>query len=196
MLEIISVLFYVSDSLFEIKKYMNGNKLSNISETEYSEHIRFMELAIEQAELAGKKEEVPVGAVLVSESGKIISKAHNLTIALCDPTAHAEILLIKKAATVLQNYRLIDTRLYVTIEPCMMCMAAAVHARIKLIVFGASDPKWGAAGSIYEFHNDMRLNHRPEIIKGVMEKNCEGIIKKFFEKKRKNCPELNKKKGV
>mmetsp|Transcript_1040 Transcript_1040/g.820 ORF Transcript_1040/g.820 Transcript_1040/m.820 type:complete len:153 (+) Transcript_1040:217-675(+) len=149
-----------------------------------SNHLELMSHALEQARLAKKKDEVPIGAVVSSISGKIISKAYNLTISLSDPTAHAEIIAIRKAAKIIGNYRLTDTILYITIEPCVMCMGAAIHARIKQIVFGASDPKWGAAGSMYAFHNDTRFNHNPEILKGIMENQCRNIIEYFFKKKR------------
>ncbi|MBU4208302.1 MAG: nucleoside deaminase, partial [Proteobacteria bacterium] len=108
-----------------------------------------MQLAINEAIKAGQNDEVPVGAALVAESGKILSLAHNSTINLSDPTAHAEILALRMAAKKLLNYRLLNTTLYVTVEPCIMCMGAIIHARVSRIVFGTNDPRWGAAGSIY-----------------------------------------------
>lgn len=104
-----------------------------------------MNLALEEAKKAGQKAEVPIGAVLVAESGDILSRSHNQTISLGDPTAHAEILTLRDAAQKVLNYRLLSTTLYVTIEPCIMCMGAIVHARVARVVFGAHDPKWGAA---------------------------------------------------
>ena len=148
------------------------------------EHIKFMKLALNQAKKAGQKSEVPIGSVLVSESGEILSLSHNQTISLADPTAHAEIITLRKAAQKILNYRLLSTTLYVTIEPCIMCMGAIVHARVSRVVFGAHDPKWGAAGSLYNFAHDARLNHRPEIISGICEDECRTLIQDFFREKR------------
>ena len=120
----------------------------------------------------------------LSENGKILAEAHNQTIHLADPTAHAEILALRKAARRVSNYRLLSTTLYVTIEPCIMCMGAIVHARVAKVVFGAEDPKWGAAGSLYNIAEDLRLNHQPEIIKGVCQVECRALIQDFFRSKR------------
>jgi len=150
--------------------------------TEYD--IKFMKLAINEAKKAGQKAEVPVGAVLVAESGEILSLSHNQVITLADPTAHAEILALREAAQKVLNYRLLGTTLYVTIEPCIMCMGAVVHARVTRVVFGAEDLKWGAAGSLYNFTEDVRLNHQPEIIQGVCQDECRELMQKFFRSKR------------
>ncbi len=150
----------------------------------HEEHIKFMKLALKQAKKAGQKSEVPIGSILVSESGEILSASHNQTISLADPTAHAEIITLRKAAQKILNYRLLSTTLYVTIEPCIMCMGAIVHARVSRVVFGAHDPKWGAAGSLYNFADDTRLNHRPEIIQGICEDECRTLIQDFFREKR------------
>ena len=150
--------------------------------TEYD--IKFMKLAINEAKKAGQKAEVPVGAVLVAESGDILSLSHNQVITLADPTAHAEILVLRKAAQKVLNYRLLGATLYVTIEPCIMCMGAIVHARVARVVFGAEDLKWGAAGSLYNFTEDVRLNHQPEIIQGVCQDECRELMQKFFRTKR------------
>ncbi len=147
--------------------------------------LNFMKIAFKEAEKAYEKDEVPIGAVIVSDKGDIISVAHNLVISLSDPTAHAEILAIRKASRNVLNFRLIESSIYVTIEPCIMCMGAIIHTRIKNVIFGASDPKWGAAGSLYEFQNDRKLNHNPQIVKGVMEEECRAIIQKFFKEKRR-----------
>jgi len=147
-------------------------------------HTKFMEIALAEAKNAGQIGEVPVGAILVSENGDILSAAHNQTIKLADPTAHAEILALRKAALEVNNYRLLNTTLYVTVEPCIMCMGAIVHARISRVVFGATDPKWGAAGSLYNFAADDRLNHRVEIITGVCAEDCRRSIQDFFRAKR------------
>ena len=148
------------------------------------DHIRFMNIALNEAEKAKFQNEVPVGAVIVDEKGEVIASAHNMVIALSDPTAHAEMLALRKASTRLANYRLLNTTLYVTIEPCIMCMGALIHARIKRVVYGAKDSKWGAAGSLYCFADDKRLNHHPEIISDVCGKACGNLIRDFFREKR------------
>ena len=147
-------------------------------------HKYFMELALEEAKKAGQMGEVPIGAILVSDSGAVLSAAHNRTVKLVDPTAHAEILALRDAAIKHNNYRLLNTVLFVTIEPCIMCMGALVHARVKRVIYGANDPKWGAAGSLYDFSDDFRLNHRIEIIKGVREEECRALMQAFFRAKR------------
>jgi tRNA(adenine34) deaminase len=146
--------------------------------------LKFMELALKEAEKAEQIGEVPVGAVLVSENGEILSAAHNQTIKLVDPTAHAEVIALRKAALKINNYRLLNTTLYVTVEPCIMCMGAIVHARISRVVFGATDPKWGAAGSLYNYAEDDRLNHRVEITAGVRAEDCRRLMQDFFRAKR------------
>ncbi len=145
----------------------------------------YMQLAIAEAEKAFDANEVPVGAVLIDARGKVVASAHNQTITLSDVSAHAEILALRQAGQALKNYRLPRTSLYVTIEPCVMCMGALIHARVQKIVFGAADPKWGAAGSLYDLSRDFRLNHRPEIIGGVCENLCSQLMKQFFRQKRR-----------
>ena len=147
-------------------------------------HEKYMELALTEAKKAGQMGEVPIGAILASENGAILSATHNRTIDLADPTAHAEILALREAALKIHNYRLLNTTLYVTVEPCIMCMGAIVHARISKVVFGTADPKWGAAGSLYHFAEDDRLNHRVAITKGVCERECRSLIQEFFRAKR------------
>lgn len=143
-----------------------------------------MTLAVDQAELAAEAGEVPVGAVLVDDQGAVIAVAHNQTITLNDPTAHAEMLAVRRAARILGNYRLLNTTLYVTVEPCVMCMGAIVHARISHVIFGAYDPKWGGAGSLYNLPFDTRLNHRVAVSGGVMEDRCRQIMRDFFQARR------------
>jgi tRNA(adenine34) deaminase len=144
----------------------------------------FMMLAVEEGRQAALDGEVPIGAVLAANDGSILAKAHNQTIALCDPTAHAEILAIRRAAKEIGNYRLLNTTLYVTIEPCAMCMGALLQARVARLVFGACDPKGGAAGSCFDLHADPRLNHAIDIEKGIRERECKDLIQSFFKAKR------------
>ena len=148
------------------------------------DHEAFMALALEEAKKAGQIGEVPIGAVLVAENGEILSAAYNQTIKLADPTAHAEILALRQAASQICNYRLLNTTLYVTVEPCIMCMGAIVHARVSTLGFGALDPKWGAAGSLYNFARDDRLNHRVEVLENVLEDDCRTLMQDFFRTKR------------
>lgn len=144
----------------------------------------FMNLALKEAEKAGQKDEVPIGAVLVEDSGNILALSHNQPISLADPTAHAEIMVLRMACQKVMNYRLLNTTLYVTVEPCMMCMGAIVHARVARVVFGTMDPRWGAAGSLYNFADDNRFNHQPEILHGICEAACRSLIQEFFRTKR------------
>ena len=143
-----------------------------------------MRQAIIEAQQAAREHEVPVGAILVSQNGAVLANTHNQTITLCDPTAHAEILAIRSAAEALGNFRLLNTTLYVTIEPCIMCMGALLHARVSRIIYGAKDPKWGAAGSCYNLSADPRLNHVIDVEGGVLEKECRELIQIFFRAKR------------
>jgi tRNA(adenine34) deaminase len=147
-------------------------------------HEIFMALALAEAKKAGQIDEVPIGAVLVAESREVLSLAHNRTITSTDPTAHAEIIVLREAARKLSNYRLLNTTLYVTVEPCIMCMGAIIHARVSKLVFGAADPKWGAAGSLYNFAGDNRLNHQLEIIGGVCQEESAACVQEFFRSKR------------
>lgn len=148
------------------------------------DHVIYMTAALKEARKAGTKDEVPVGAVLVADDGDILAKAHNRTIHDCDPSAHAEILALRNASRKLKNYRLLNTTLYVTIEPCVMCMGAIIHARVARLVFGAADLKWGAAGSLFNLAADRRLNHQMEIVMGVLDGECREIIQDFFKSKR------------
>jgi tRNA(adenine34) deaminase len=149
-----------------------------------SDHVKWMHLALLEAEAAEKIAEVPVGAVLVSSSGELLARAHNETILQSDPTAHAEISVIRQAAKRLKNYRLLNTTLYVTVEPCVMCMGAILHARISRLVFGAADPKWGGCGSICNLASEPRFNHRVDTFGGVCEAEAKRIIQGFFKARR------------
>ena len=142
----------------------------------------YLRLALEEARESLNAGEVPVGAVVVSEK-KILSRAHNETISSQDPTAHAEVVAIRRACLMRNNHRLLDCDLYVTLEPCPMCLGALVQARIKRLVFGASDPKGGAVESIMRFPFD-RTNHQPEVIGGVLAEECSQILEDFFKNKR------------
>ncbi len=144
---------------------------------------KFMKEALQEALKAYKKDEVPVGAVIVFEN-KIIARAHNLIKTKKDPTAHAEMLAIKKASKKLKNERLLNTSLFTTIEPCSMCAGAIILARIKNLVFGARDPKTGACGSVFDIINSDKNNHSVNIVSGIMQKECGQIIKNFFKNKR------------
>jgi tRNA(adenine34) deaminase len=144
----------------------------------------FMRLALREAERAFEAEEVPVGAVIV-HAGKVIGKGFNQREKLEDPTAHAEMLAITAAAQALGDWRLEDCTLYVTLEPCPMCAGAIVNARVKRVVFGASDPKAGACGSLMNVVQDARLNHRVELVAGVLAEETGAILKQFFRTRRK-----------
>ncbi|MBP7056145.1 MAG: tRNA adenosine(34) deaminase TadA [Candidatus Omnitrophica bacterium] len=146
-------------------------------------HDTYMEEALKEATKALDKDEVPVGAVIVHD-GKIIARAHNQIKLLKDPTAHAEMIAITQAAAHLSNERLIDTVMYVTVEPCSMCAGALVLARVKRLVYGAPDPKTGACGSIMDITRDKRLNHRLEVVAGVRKEDCASLLQEFFRGKR------------
>jgi tRNA(adenine34) deaminase len=143
----------------------------------------FMAIALEEARMARAEGEVPVGAVAVAQ-GKVLGRGHNCPIALSDPTAHAEIVAIRAAASALSAYRLTEVTLYVTIEPCVMCVGAIVGARIARVVYGARDEKAGALGSVYDIGRDGRLNHRIEAVAGVMEPECGELLREFFRARR------------
>ncbi len=148
-------------------------------------HEAFMQMAYREAELAWSEDEVPVGAVIV-QANRVIARAHNQREQLHDPTAHAEMIAITQAAEALQSWRLEETTLYVTLEPCPMCAGAIVLARIPTVVYAAPDPKTGAAESLYELLSDPRLNHRAAIISGVLRQPCSELLTQFFQQKR--CP--------
>ena len=150
---------------------------------------KFMEIAFQEAQKAFSIGEVPVGAVLVQEE-TIITRGHNQREQRQDPTAHAELIVIQRAAEKLRSWRLIDTTLYVTLEPCLMCAGAMLQARISRLVLGTLDPKAGACGSLYAVHQDSRLNHQINIVHGIKEEACGNILKDFFQQLRKNQPLL------
>jgi tRNA(adenine34) deaminase len=146
-------------------------------------HIAFMQRALELATSAESQGEVPVGAVLVL-NGDIIGEGYNQVITLHDPSAHAEAMAIRAAGQALQNYRLVDTTLYVTLEPCAMCAGLITHARVKTLVYGAADPRTGATGSAITVINHPSMNHQVEVISGVMADQCGELLRQFFRRRR------------
>ena len=149
----------------------------------YDHDLRFMHMALQQAALAPAAGEVPIAAVLVCE-GQVLASAHNNRETTQDPTAHAELLVIRQAAQLLRSWRLTETTLYVTLEPCAMCAGAIVQSRIARLVFGAWDPKAGACGSIFDIPAERRLNHHVEVAGGVLEEESQTLLQNFFRPKR------------
>ena len=144
----------------------------------------WMLIALQQAQRSVDVGEVPVGAVLVDSNGEMVAKGHNRPIINDDPTAHAEIQVIREAALRLENYRLPGTTLYVALEPCAMCVGAIVHARIARVVYGATEPKAGAVESRLKLFEAEHFNHHPEVTSGVLAEDCSAILSEFFEKRR------------
>jgi tRNA(adenine34) deaminase len=155
----------------------------NVAEMQPGVDAAWMERALEQAQLAAAAGEVPVGALVVKD-GEVISQGHNRNLLDNDPTAHAEIVALRQAAARLGNHRLIGCTMVATIEPCSMCAGALIHARIARLVYGASDPKAGAAGSKVQVINHPGLNHRMEVTAGVLAGKCSEVLQKFFRQKR------------
>ena len=145
--------------------------------------LEFMKVALEEARAAVEADEVPVGAILVKD-GQIMGRGNNRTIRDCDPTAHAEIIALREAARSANNYRLMGTTLYVTIEPCAMCAGAIIQARVSRVVYGADDPKGGGVRSCFEVLSHAKLNHQVEVTSGVMAEECAAILQKFFTARR------------
>ncbi len=145
--------------------------------------IQFMREALVEARAAAAAGEVPIGAVLVHD-GKILTRSGNRTIRDCDPTAHAEIIVLREAARILRNYRLADTTLCVTIEPCSMCAGAIIQARVPRLVYGADDPKGGAVRSCFEILSHARLNHQVEVTAGALAADCAAVLQSFFAERR------------
>ncbi|MCM2252410.1 MAG: tRNA adenosine(34) deaminase TadA, partial [Ramlibacter sp.] len=145
-----------------------------------------MGLALEQARIAGRAGEVPVGAVVVCD-GQVVGAGHNAPVGSSDPTAHAEIVALRQAARALGNYRLEGCDLYVTLEPCAMCCGAMLHARLRRVIFGASDPKTGAAGSVVDLFGQPRLNHRTQVQGGVLAQACGDLLADFFRARRQDA---------
>jgi tRNA(adenine34) deaminase len=159
-----------------------------------SEHGFFMTKALAQARRAGSLGEVPVGVVIVRD-GVVLARAYNKKESANDPTAHAEIIALRRAAKKLGNWRLEDCEIFVTLEPCVMCMGALVQARIRLLVFAATDTKAGACGSLYDLSQDARLNHRFKVVRGVMEEDASSLLKGFFRDLRNSRGKKTTKKN-
>ncbi len=145
-----------------------------------------MRQALEQAERAAQCGEVPVGAVLIDAGGEVLARGHNQPIASHDCSAHAEMICLRAGGAALGNYRLPGTTLYVTLEPCVMCAGAIIHARVARVVYGAGDPKAGAAGSVYDVLSQPRLNHAVVLGSGVLEQDCAAQLQGFFRARRKS----------
>ena len=152
-------------------------------DSDFVPHEHFMKLALQQAVAAFDLDEVPVGAVIVHEE-RVIGAAHNRSIQLRDPTAHAEMMAITQAAEVIGDWRLENCTLYATLEPCPMCAGAILQSRIPHVVFGATDPKAGAVKSVFQLLSDQRLNHMSTIVDGIMQEDCGAILTEFFRQKR------------
>ena len=144
---------------------------------------KYMKMALEEAEKARQKGEIPIGAILL-RGDQVLARNHNRCIELSDPTAHAEILVLRKGGEVLKNYRLDETVVYVTAEPCPMCASAMVHSRISRLVFGTYEPKFGAVESKFKLLNGNGVNHRVKIDRGILERECAEILKVFFKERR------------
>jgi len=144
---------------------------------------KYMKMALEEAEKARQKGEIPIGAILL-RGDQVLARNHNRCIELSDPTAHAEILVLRKGGEVLKNYRLDETVVYVTAEPCPMCASAMVHSRISRLVFGTYEPKFGAVESKFKLLSGNGVNHRVKIDRGILERECAEILKVFFKERR------------
>lgn len=175
----------MAESAFESWPTLDAGLLTPLSDPRHPLHRHHMQLALEEAREAWAEEEVPVGAVVVSFDHGLIGRAHNQREQLHDPTAHAEMIAITQAAEALQSWRLEKCILYVTLEPCPMCAGAVVQARLPFLVYGATDPKAGACHSLYAIPTDRRLNHRTEVLGGVLADECAAILSDFFASKRR-----------
>jgi tRNA(adenine34) deaminase len=148
-------------------------------------HVQHMELALQEAALAEEEDEVPIGCVIVALERGVIAQGHNQRERLKDPTAHAEMIAITQAAANLDSWRLENCILYVTLEPCPMCAGAIVLARLPMVVYGTTDPKAGACDTLYHITADPRLNHRAQVVGGVLSERCAAVLSAFFQKKRR-----------
>jgi len=153
-----------------------------MKDSEFDE--KYMKMALEEARKAGQGGEVPVGAVLL-KGDRVLAKDHNRCIELNDPTAHAEILVLRKGGDILRNYRLSETVMYVTAEPCPMCVSAMIHGRIQRLVYGTFEPKFGAVESKFRLLDGNGLNHKVSVDRGILEKECGEVLKGFFKERRR-----------
>ncbi len=161
-----------------------------IQDDRWNDDLNFMMIALSEANVAFEMGEVPVGAVLVKD-GAVMARCHNLRETTKDPSAHAEILTLRQAAASMDDsWRLSGATLYVTKEPCIMCAGAIVNARIERLVYGCKDPKAGGVDSLYRIPTDSRLNHRVEVVSGVLQEECASLLKRFFRRKRKRASEV------
>lgn len=144
----------------------------------------YMRIALEEARLAAEAGEVPIGALLVRTDGKVLARGNNRTIRDCDPTAHAEIVVMREGSRALNNYRLSGTTMYVTLEPCAMCAGAIVQARVPRVVYGADDPKGGAVRTCFEVLSHPKLNHQVDVTSGILVEDCAKLLQKFFTARR------------
>ncbi len=156
-----------------------------LSDPRHPFHVQHMEMALDEAAAAADEDEVPVGAVIVSMQRGVIGRAHNQRERLSDPTAHAEMIALTQAAQALRSWRLDNCVLYVTLEPCPMCAGAVVQARLPWVVYGAADPKAGACHTLYQITADPRLNHRAQVVAGVLADRCAAVLSDYFAAKRK-----------
>jgi tRNA(adenine34) deaminase len=166
-----------------VARLLRGGLAACYSRRAMDSELEFMQLALEEGRGAALAGEVPVGAVLVRD-GEVIARSGNRTIRDCDPTAHAEIVVLREGARKLGNYRLAGTSLYVTIEPCSMCAGAIIQARVPLVVYGCDDPKGGGVRSCFEILTHPRLNHQVEVTSGVLSNECAALIQAFFAERR------------
>lgn len=169
-------------------------RMTQCSLTLSEQDIHFMRYALELADRAEAIGEIPVGAVLVDRAGNIVGEGWNQAIKCADPSAHAEILALRQAGNMQNNYRLLDCTLYVTLEPCPMCAGAILHSRIHRLVFGASDYKTGAVGSRFHLFEDYKMNHFLEIRGGVLAEECSQKIRRFFQRRRKEHKQQRQQK--
>ena len=177
--------FTETDTISGIVNFLFQRRLNMTAIEAISEDEKFMKIALEEAHKAKEHDEVPIGAIIV-KNGEIIGRGFNRPILTSDPTAHAEIIAMREAALITGNYRLAGCDLYVTIEPCMMCLGAMIQARIERLIYGSEDPKSGAADLLKSFQESGRmLNHGIKISSGVLKKQCAGIIENFFLEMRK-----------
>jgi len=172
-----------------IANWQSWKKINNVMDEQLDKMEQqsldefWMQYALELAKHAQAEGEVPVGAVLVRDE-QVIGEGWNQPISAKDPTSHAEIMALRAAASRINNYRLLNTTLYVTLEPCSMCAGAIIHSRVKRVVYGASDPKGGAAGSVFEILGTDKLNHKVEVTSGILVNDCSELLKVFFKSRR------------